>query len=99
VTKNDPTPEIGAEQGDQGHRDATHDRLMSVADVAAKVDWEGGLVEAIAYYGLPASEIADPRLAELWATAASAFDAHLHPILDEIERLLDEAAADGSETQ
>ncbi len=70
---------------------------LSVADVAAKVEWEGGLVETIAYYGLPASEIADPRLAELWATAATAFDAHLLPVLDEIERLLDEAV-DGGET-
>jgi hypothetical protein len=72
---------------------------MSTADVAAKVEWEGGLVETICYYGLPASEIADPRLAELWATAASAFDAHLRPVLEDIERLLDEAPTDAEADQ
>jgi hypothetical protein len=67
---------------------------MSTADVAAKVDWEGGLVETMCYYGLSASDIADPRLAELWATAKNAFDTHVRTVLEEIERLLDDAQED-----
>ncbi len=67
---------------------------MSTADVAAKVDWEGGLVETIVYYGLPASDIADSHLAELWSTAKTAFDVHIRPVLEEIERLLDQATAE-----
>ncbi len=73
--------------------DQPSDRKVPTGDVAAKVEWEGGLVETIGYYGLPASEIADPHLAELWAMAARVFNELLRPVLEEIEGLLDAAVA------
>jgi hypothetical protein len=82
-TREEPSTMTGPEQPSS---------KMSTADVAAKVDWEGGLVETMCCYGLPASEIADQHLAELWETAKTAFDTHVRPVLEGIERLLDDAA-------
>jgi hypothetical protein len=46
----------------------------------------------------PAGQLyADQHLAELWETAKSAFNTRVRPVLEEIERLLDDAAREADQ--
>lgn len=47
-------------------------RFGTRRDVAAKVDWEGGVDEALAY-GIAADEMPDPELEAAWAAAKVAY--------------------------
>lgn len=54
-------------------------------EVANKVDWEGGIIEAL-YWGLRSDDIADPDLSAAWAE----LETTVPPILDRIRNLLPE---------
>ena len=60
--------------------------MMSLADVKAKVEWEGGIGAAL-NYGLRAEDIADPALAKLWAEAV-AINRDLESVVAEIRKAL-----------
>jgi phage terminase large subunit-like protein len=62
---------------------------MSEEDFAAKIQWEGGVVEALDY-GLKATDLKDPdtELGRTWA----ALDAQwtlMHPLADKADALVD----------
>jgi hypothetical protein len=63
-------------------------RYVTRADVAAKVEWEGGVTEALDY-GLKVADMpaGDKELQQAWAAAEAAFGA-LNPAVDVVERLL-----------
>jgi hypothetical protein len=65
------------------------DRFESRADLFAKIEWEGGVVEACEY-GIHADEMpeGDTELAELWQKLEEAQKA-VTPIADAIQALLD----------
>lgn len=46
--------------------------VYSNEDLAAKVEWEGGVIDALDY-GIRAEQIADPQLAALWQKASRQF--------------------------
>lgn len=57
---------------------------MSVLDVARKVEWEGGVAEAIEY-GIRSESIDDPALSNLWEQAETAYEQY-----EQFERLIDD---------
>jgi len=59
---------------------------MSKADVRAKIEWEGGIVGTL-NYGLKDTDIADPKLASLWAEAM-AIHSDLESVIAEINEEL-----------
>lgn len=63
---------------------------MSTARLAKKVDWEGGVEDAIRY-GIRSTQIADPELAEQWRELERLY-AEVEPRLRGLERRLREAA-------
>lgn len=48
--------------------------LLTNEDLAAKVEWEGGVAEAISY-GIDADQLVDPEVAALWQRAIEQFEA------------------------
>jgi len=65
---------------------------MTNDELRAKVDWEGGVQEAI-QYGIMAEDIDDPKVAELWKLAESAqamFESITNQIIDIIDARLGE---------
>lgn len=70
-------------------------QYMNVADFAAKVEWEGGVIDTLEY-GLtsahldPADDAARP-LRQAWAALETAYAA-LRPLIDRVDELLEECA-------
>ena len=63
------------------------EKKWSLADVANKVENEGGIWDALSW-GITADKIADKNLASLWKKLE---EFALSGIIDEIETILDEA--------
>jgi hypothetical protein len=63
---------------------------MTTARLVKKVDWEGGVEDAIRY-GIHSSQIADPDLAEMWRELERLYG-EIEPKLRGVERRLREAA-------
>ncbi len=63
---------------------------MTTARLAKKVDWEGGIEDAIRY-GIRSAQIADPELAEIWRELERLYS-QVEPKLRLVERRLREAA-------
>lgn len=61
----------------------------SLGDFAAKVDWEGGIIDAIEWGLKP--EDAPEEVRELW-TQACALHAQLEPVAEKIGAILDAAS-------
>ncbi len=61
---------------------------MTPQDLLDKIEWEGGLVESIAY-GIDSTEVPE-EVEILWRHAEQAYDA-LEPLAMKIERVLEEA--------
>jgi hypothetical protein len=62
--------------------------LMTNENLAAKIGWEGGVIETLDY-GLRSDEIADPELRALWVKAQQHFK-ELRFVADKIEEALGE---------
>lgn len=62
---------------------------MTMARLARKIDWEGG-VEGAIRYGIRSDQIADPDLAERWRELEQLY-AEVEPRLRGVERRLREA--------
>ena len=62
--------------------------FATLADFAGKVEWEGGVLEAIDY-GLHAADVPDgnDQLKQLWAQLEAGI-AGLNPLVTQIEQLL-----------
>jgi hypothetical protein len=54
--------------------------------LAAKVEWEGGVLATLDY-GLRSDDIADPELRQAWADVESAYRA-MTPLVQRVTRLL-----------
>lgn len=66
------------------------DRFKSRADLAGKIEWEGGLMDALDY-GITTDMMPedDAELAEAWAKLEAAFKA-VQPLAEAVEKLLPE---------
>jgi hypothetical protein len=75
------------------------DRYESRRDVWNKVQWEGGILEALEY-GIRVDDLpeGDAELAELWQRLEDAYDA-LEPIQKAIEALLEDSEDDEDEPE
>lgn len=62
---------------------------MTLEDFAAKVDWEGGVIDAIDY-GLKPEDAPEGELRDLWRQACDLFK-QMEPITNRIGELLEEA--------
>jgi len=62
---------------------------VSTSDVAAKVEWEGGVIEVFRHGAFNEVDFEDTELGEKWAKALALFK-ELEPILDEIEESLEQ---------
>lgn len=62
--------------------------IWELGALASKVDWEGGVLEAIEY-GIKPEEVPEGELRELW-TKACALHAELEPVLKQIGKILEE---------
>jgi hypothetical protein len=71
------------------------ERFKSRADVAAKIGWEGGILEALEY-GIKAADMpeGDEELAAAWQALEDAFNA-VQPLAATVEELLEAAGEDG----
>lgn len=67
-------------------------RFGTRRDVADKVDWEGGVDEALAY-GVAADEMPDPELEAAWAAAKAAYEPYAKAAAV-VEGLLEDADDD-----
>lgn len=61
----------------------------SLEDLRGKVDWEGGVLDAIEY-GIKPAEVPEGELRDLW-TQACALHEQLDPVLERIGKLLDQS--------
>lgn len=70
------------------------DRFKSRAAVAAKVEWEGGVMDALEY-GIHVADMpeGDEELTAAWQALEDAFGA-LRPLADKVESLLEAAGDD-----
>ena len=73
------------------------DRFASRGAVAAKIEWEGGIVTALDY-GIKAADMpeGDTELAEAWDRLETAWH-RLEPLVAVVETMLDEAEPDYDE--
>jgi hypothetical protein len=62
---------------------------MSLGRLAKKVEWEGGVLEAV-QYGVTSDQIEDPELAAAWKEIESMWQA-LQPALARIDKSLSQA--------
>ncbi|MEX0796986.1 MAG: hypothetical protein WD274_09855 [Acidimicrobiia bacterium] len=60
--------------------------LLPAAELAAKVEWEGGIIPALEY-GIRYQHIEDPEVARLWAELEQRHD-ELAPLVTQLEKLL-----------
>jgi hypothetical protein len=60
---------------------------MTAADFASKVEWEGGVMEALDY-GLKPADAPEGPIRDAWARLYQLWQ-QLSPIADEVSRLLD----------
>ena len=67
------------------------DKTLTVARLAHKVDWEGGILEAIEY-GVTREQIADPEAAELWGRLETLYS-EMTPAMSRLHRLMRVARA------
>ena len=70
------------------------DRFGSRAALRGKIDWEGGIIEALDY-GIDTHDMpeGDTELAEAWGKLATAYRA-LAPLTDAVDKLLEAADDD-----
>lgn len=70
------------------------ERFGNRAALRGKIEWEGGILEALEY-GIKTTEMpeGDTELTEAWALLASAYEA-LQPLADAVEKLLEDASAE-----
>ena len=61
---------------------------MTPARFAAKVEWEGGILEALDY-GLAPADVTEGPLRDLWSKLSSLYR-QMQPILAEAQRALDD---------
>lgn len=66
------------------------DKTISIASLAKKVEWEGGVLAALEY-GIRTDEIEDPALRSLWEQVETRYRA-LTPLITEITLELRKAA-------
>lgn len=66
------------------------DRTMTIAELAQRVEWEGGALDAVEY-GIRADLLADPELRELWKELEIGYKS-LWPLVSKIESRLRKAA-------
>ncbi len=59
---------------------------LTLRRLAEKVDWEGGVIEALEY-GIRSSDIADPEVATVWRRVEQLWT-ELRPAVRQIERSL-----------
>jgi hypothetical protein len=73
------------------------DKFESRAALAAKVEWEGGVMEALDY-GIKTEDMpeGDAELTEAWSKLEAAFKA-VQPLADAMEKLLEAAADSGDD--
>jgi hypothetical protein len=71
---------------------ASTTRKLSAAQLVAKVEWEGGVLDTIEY-GIHSDEIADEGLASAWAEAEAAHT-QLTKVVERITKLLDAHTGD-----
>jgi hypothetical protein len=64
---------------------------VSTYDVAAKVDWEGGVIDTFRHGAFNEASFEDAELGEKWAAALALFK-ELEPVLDEIDDILEAVA-------
>jgi len=67
------------------------DKRLTLARLANKVDWEGGILEAIEY-GVTREHIADPEVAELWGRLEALYS-EMTPAIGRLNRLMRVARA------
>ena len=67
-----------------------HGTPISTEDIAAKVEWEGGITEVFQHGAFNESIFEDEELAEKWGEAQKIFE-QLNPILEDIEKKLEES--------
>lgn len=63
------------------------DKLMTESAFAGKVEWEGGIFEALDY-GLEPSDVVEGPVREAWTRLYQLWQ-QIEPIADEVSRLLD----------
>lgn len=63
--------------------------VFSLRRLAEKVDWEGGVIEALEY-GIRSGDIADPEVATVWRRVEQLWS-ELRPAVRQIERTLQSA--------
>lgn len=70
-------------------QDMTNDRKMTPEEFAAKVEWEGGVTEALEY-GLRENEMddSDPAFQTAWAVLREQWDI-VRPHIDKVEQILE----------
>ena len=64
------------------------DEPMTPEDFASKVNWEGGVMDALAY-GLKPNDAPEGPLRDLWTRAYELWE-QLDPILEDLVTMLDE---------
>jgi hypothetical protein len=64
-------------------------RLLGIDELASKVRWEGGILDALEY-GIGSEEIADPELATIWSRMEQLYN-DLRPVMKQAQRLLSAA--------
>lgn len=65
---------------------------MTAQDFAGKVEWEGGILEAVDY-GLKPEDAPEGPLRELWAQLVAQY-ALIEPIMRKVQRALDDASGE-----
>lgn len=71
----------------------------NLAEVAAKVDHEGGLIEAAFGYGIPYQDVPDPVVSDLWRQMAIVWNRDMRPLVDAIEAALEAAAEEADDDE
>jgi len=62
---------------------------MNARNLAAKVEWEGGIFEALSY-GIRSTDIEDEELADLWAELEDHWEA-MQETFNKVQAILDDA--------
>lgn len=62
-------------------------RYETLEDLAAKIDWEGGIVDTLDC-GLRSTDIADPQAAAIWAELERIYDNQMYPLMERLHELL-----------
>ncbi len=66
---------------------------MSLAELSAKIEWEGGYIAALEY-GIKASDLADPEAAALWAKLENIYNQEFMPLTRDLDSILDDVRDD-----